>query len=670
MNLLIKDLPLWEPRSLSNLKNRNCIYSLQSIRGGATLLKKVLRIVIIVLLLVLTIVPVALSEDRLHIVRVDIVGNASISKEEILKVLNIGDEVDKESLKASLQRLLDTGLFSNVEGNVNIEANKYILVIDVKENPILKSIELTGNKEIKIEELKSLITLKEGEVLNFNILKKDLENIAKLYKEKGYAGANFQFNVSNDGILSIIITEGPTISDFNFLGNSVINSSSLTQELNIYKGRVISNNLLKEVALKIQDLYKSKGYVASTVLNAYVDNKGVLTFEIAEGKISSIEIKGNQKTKDYVILREMSLKPGDILNVSSIQKNLQKIYNLGYFSDLNVSLKNSETPGEVVLVVQVVEQPTGQLSGSLVYSTTEGFSIALGLMDSNLLGTGRKLGLSLNLGATTEDLSLNYTEPYLANTNTTLNSVIIWRNGDYTETIDGNTVKYNEDRKSLDINLNKSIGNDLYGILGVSFNNFQYQPQEGSSLPDVISSGTSNSITLGISQDTRDVTISPQKGNYHTISVEDGGGLLGGDFNFTKINTDFRWYEPISESETLAVNYMWGIGLGRIPYIEKYNVGGFNSIRGLPENWKKSDITELLSFEYRLKYDQNVIGVIFWDMGNGWNNDEKVDPADFKMGIGLGLRIMVPPMGVIRMDYGWGSTDWQGKFYFSVGEKF
>jgi len=57
-------------------------------------------------------------------------------------------------------------------------------------------------------------------------------------------------------------------------------------------------------------------------------------------------------------------------------------------------------------------------------------------------------------------------------------------------------------------------------------------------------------------------------------------------------------------------------------------------------------------------------------MGNGWNNDEKVDPADFKMGIGLGLRIMVPPMGVIRMDYGWGSVDWQGKFYFSVGEKF
>jgi outer membrane protein insertion porin family len=636
------------------------------------LLKEVLGIVVILLLLVLTIVPVALSQDRFHITRVDIVGNVNTDKEEILKVLNIGDEIDKDTLKASLQRLLETGLFSNVDGNVKVEGDNYILIISVKENPILKSIELTGNKEIKIEELKSLITLKDGEILNFNILKKDLENIAKLYKERGYTAANFQFSISNDGVLNIIINEGPVVSGFNFLGNSVIDSSSLSKELDTYKGRVISNNLLKEIALKIQDLYKSKGYVASTVLNAYVDNKGVLTFEIAEGKLASIEIKGNQKTKDYVILREMSLKPGDILNVSSIQKDLRKIYNLGYFSDLNVSLKSAETPGEVVLIVQVVEQPTGQLSGSLVYSTTEGFSVALGLSDSNLLGTGRKLGLSLNvgLGLTTEDLSLNYTEPYLANTDATLNSVVIWKKGSYTETIEGDTVKYNEDRKSLDINLNKSIGNDLYGILGVSFNNFQYQPQEGYSLPEVISPGTSNSITLGVSQDTRDVQFSPQKGNYHTISVENGGGLLGGDFNFTKLNTDFRWYGPISENEILAVNYMWGIGLGNIPYIEKYNVGGFNSIRGLPENWKKSDITELLSFEYRLKYDQNVIGVIFWDLGNGWNNNETVAPADFKMGVGLGLRIMVPPMGVIRMDYGWGSTDWQGRFYFSIGEKF
>lgn len=636
------------------------------------MLKEVLGIVVILLLLVLTIVPVALSQDRFHITRVDIVGNVNTDKEEILKVLNIGDEIDKDTLKASLQRLLETGLFSNVDGNVKVEGDNYILIISVKENPILKSIELTGNKEIKIEELKSLITLKDGEILNFNILKKDLENIAKLYKERGYTAANFQFSISNDGVLNIIINEGPVVSGFNFLGNSVIDSSSLSKELDTYKGRVISNNLLKEIALKIQDLYKSKGYVASTVLNAYVDNKGVLTFEIAEGKLASIEIKGNQKTKDYVILREMSLKPGDILNVSSIQKDLRKIYNLGYFSDLNVSLKSAETPGEVVLIVQVVEQPTGQLSGSLVYSTTEGFSVALGLSDSNLLGTGRKLGLSLNvgLGLTTEDLSLNYTEPYLANTDATLNSVVIWKKGSYTETIEGDTVKYNEDRKSLDINLNKSIGNDLYGILGVSFNNFQYQPQEGYSLPEVISPGTSNSITLGVSQDTRDVQFSPQKGNYHTISVENGGGLLGGDFNFTKLNTDFRWYGPISENEILAVNYMWGIGLGNIPYIEKYNVGGFNSIRGLPENWKKSDITELLSFEYRLKYDQNVIGVIFWDLGNGWNNNETVAPADFKMGVGLGLRIMVPPMGVIRMDYGWGSTDWQGRFYFSIGEKF
>jgi len=636
------------------------------------LLKKVLLIDIMIAILFFTVVPFASSENKVHITRIDVLGNVNISRDEILKVLDIGNEIDKDVLKAGLQRLLDTGWFSNVDGNVNVEGNNYILVINVKENPVIKSIELTGNKEIKLDEIKGLITLKEGEVLNLNTLKKDIENIAKLYREKGYAAASFQFNMSSDGVLNIIITEGPIVSGFNFTGNSVIDSSTLSQELSGYKGRVVSNNLLKEIALKIQDIYKEKGYVAAIVLNASVDNKGVLTFEIGEGKIASIEVKGNQKTKDYVILREMKLKVGDILNVDVLQKDLQRIYNLGYFSDLNVSLKNAETPGDIILIVNVIEQPTGQLSGSLTYSTTEGFSIAFGLSDSNLMGTGRKLGLSLNLGLSlsTEGLSLNYTEPYLANTNTTLNSSLVWKKGSYTETINEETVGYNEDIKSFDVNLNKLVGENLYGIVGISFNNFQYQPQEGYTLPGFISSGTSNSITLGVSKDTRDIIFSPQNGDYHTVSVEEGGGILGGDFNFTKISADFRWYEPISKDEVLAVNYMWGIGLGEIPYIEKYTVGGFNSIRGLPENWKKSDITELISFEYRWKYDQNLVGVIFWDFGNGWSNNETVAPADLKMGVGLGLRVIVPPMGVIRMDYGWGSTDWQGRFYFSIGEKF
>ncbi len=636
------------------------------------MLKKSLVIGIGIVMLIFMVVPLALSQDKVHITKIDILGNVNISKDEILKILNVGDEIDKDALKAGLQRLLDTGWFSNVDGNVKVEENKYILIVNVKENPVIKSIELTGNKEVKLDEIRNLITLKEGEVLNLNTLKKDIENIARLYRERGYAAANFQFNMSSDGVLTIIITEGPVVSGFNFIGNSVINSSILSQELDIYKGRVVSTNLLKEIAIKIQDIYKEKGYVAAIVLNASVDSKGVLTFEIGEGKIASIEVKGNQKTKDYVILREMNIKPGDVLNVNALQKDLQKIYNLGYFSDLSVSLKNAEIPGEVILVVNVVEQPTGQLSSSLTYSTSEGFSISFGLSDSNLLGTGRKLGLSLNLGLSlsTEGLSLSYTEPYLANTNTTLNSNIVWKKGSYTETINDESVSYNEDVKSFEVNINKLVGNNLYGIVGISFNNFQYQPKEGYILPDFISSGESNSVTLGASKDTRDIIFSPQNGVYHTVSIEEGGGVLGGNFNFTKLNADLRWYEPISKDEILAVNYMWGVGLGSIPYIEKYTVGGFNSIRGLPENWKKADITELISFEYRWKYDQNLTGVIFWDLGNGWDNNETVAPADLKMGIGLGLRVMVPPMGVIRMDYGWGSTDWQGRFYFSIGEKF
>ena len=613
----------------------------------------------------------AISSGKIKISGIEVQGNSRISKDEIIKLLELPDEVDEEILKAGLQKLIDTGYFYNVDTSIKVVDNKYILVLNVVELPAFKGVEVTGNREISTDEIKNLISLKPGDAINLTILRSDLEKIANLYKERGYVGANFQFSMTADGLVTVNINEGPVVSDFEFKGNEVLKSEELGKELDKYKGRTLSINLLKEMVTCIQELYNKNGYPACVILNAYSNDAGVVTFEIGEGKISKIEIKGNNKTKDYVILREMETKVGSVLNADKLQKDLQKIFNLGYFSDIKADIHASETPGEIILTIEVVEQLTGQANGGLAYSTRDGLSLLLGISDSNLLGTGRKLGLSLNIGLTARDISLNYTEPYIFGDLSTLDCVLISRQAENSDIINDSTVKYNEDRKTLNLTLNRPIDSNLRGTVGVSCNDIIYSPDEdGTTLPDILQSGLSNAILLGVARDTRDVVFNPTKGDYYGTSIKFGGGILGGDFSFTKLTLDMRWYKPVTDKETVAINYTWNFGSGNLPYIEKSSVGGVNSVRGLPENWKKSDNTEILSFEYRIKIQENVSGVVFLDFGNGWDSDETINPTDLYTGIGLGLRIPLPPMGILRLDYGWGSYDWQGRFYFSIGHKF
>lgn len=628
--------------------------------------------IIISTVMIITVLTVPVfSNDKIKISGIEVQGNSKISTDEIIRSLELPEDVNEEILKASLQKLIDTGYFYNVDANIKVVNNKYILVINVVELPTFKGIEVTGNKEISSDEIKGLISLKPGDNINLVTLKSDLEKIANLYKDRGYIGANFQFDMTSDGILTININEGPTISGFEFKGNEVLTSSELEKSLEKYKDRVLSINLLREMAVYIQETYNKNGYPACVILNAYSNEKGIVTFEIGEGKISKIILKGNNKTKDYVILREMETKAGTVLNAKKIQKDLQRIFNLGYFSDIKADISSGEKPGEINLTIEVVEQLTGQANGGLAYSTRDGLSLVLGIRESNLLGTGRKLGLTLNVGFTTQDISLDYTEPYIFGDSSSLEGLIIWKHAESSDIIDDTTVKYNENRKTLSLALDRPINNELRGTVGFSYNDITYSPiEEGGTLPEILQSGISNAILLGVSRDTRDIIFNPTKGDYYGASIKFGGGILGGDFNFTKLTLDLRWYKPITEKETLAINYTWSFGSGNLPYIEKVSVGGVNSVRGLPENWKKSDNAEILSLEYRIKIQENFGGVIFLDLGNGWKNDETINPFDLYTGVGLGLRISIPPMGVLRLDYGWGSYDWQGRFYFGIGQKF
>lgn len=126
----------------------------------------------------------AISSDKIKISGIEVQGNSRISKDEIIKLLELPDEVDEEILKAGLQKLIDTGYFYNVDTSIKVVDNKYILVLNVVELPAFKGVEVTGNREISTDEIKNLISLKPGDAINLTILRSDLKDCKSLQRKR------------------------------------------------------------------------------------------------------------------------------------------------------------------------------------------------------------------------------------------------------------------------------------------------------------------------------------------------------------------------------------------------------------------------------------------------------------------------------------------------------
>mgnify|MGYP001080119044 CR=1 FL=1 len=171
----------------------------------AKLTRKIILILTLLIFFCIIFNSYVLSGEKIKISGIEIQGNRNIPKEEIIKTLDLPEEIDEDIVRSGLQRLLNTGYFSNIDARIKVDGSKYILVISVSEAPAFKEIKVVGNKDIDTAEIANLISLKSGTTINLITLNQDLGKIAELYKSRGYIGANFQVNITEDGIIVINI---------------------------------------------------------------------------------------------------------------------------------------------------------------------------------------------------------------------------------------------------------------------------------------------------------------------------------------------------------------------------------------------------------------------------------------------------------------------------------
>ncbi|MFW6021991.1 MAG: BamA/OMP85 family outer membrane protein [Halanaerobiaceae bacterium] len=545
--------------------------------------------------------------------------------------------------------------------------NFSVMAQETATTQIITGIELEGNDNVDDSEILSLIETEVGSPLNEEQLKQDLQTI---YETGSFQDVSISFQSHDGGLKAIFeLIEYPVIEKIIIEGNESFTDERLLDLIELKEDSILNHNKLLEARKAIEELYQDNGYILAGFEDINITEENNLRMIINEGYINEIKLKGNEKTKDFVIIRELEFYEGDVLNIENLQNSFQKLMKLNLFENFNPHLERVEGPGNKAnIVIEISEAKTGNLGAGVTWSSEEGWLGFINVQERNFLGNGQTLGFNWEFGGVT-NYSINFHEPWLLGTPTSFGVSLYDKNSKGSDSDDG---KYKEHRRGGNISLGHKLIEDWNGKI-----RFKIEDSTIDYVEDTDSEGNPldtekasvRSLTLQTNRDTTDHPFNPTRGAIDTFSVEYAGQILGGNFNFTKYNADVRRYYPgFKLGHAWGLRAKGGIGIGDIPELEKYRLGGSESLRGYEYGEVDGDKMLLLNAEYRFPIVDNFTGVVFTDAGNAWEFNEEVDLSKLKLSYGAGLR-MNTPIGQIRLDYGF-NAEGGAQPHFSIGHAF
>ncbi len=552
----------------------------------------------------------------------------------------------------------------------------------------IKEISVEGNVTFTDDELLEDIEtgekwfmswLTDAGLLDMNKIQQDAQRIVTYYNNNGFLEAKIgepQISQQEEWLyVKFIVEEGPRfrVGTVDFTGDLLGDKEKLLALLTIRGQKFVSRQMIRDDILALTDYYAESGYAFASIrpitVKSPAGDRMDITFKISKGNlvyIDRISIKGNSRTRDNVIRRELRIAEGGVFDSKALRQSTQALQRLMYFEEVTITPEPSLDPDRMNVIVQVKEKSTGTFSIGAGYSSADKLILMGQISENNLFGMGDTLALSANISANSSRYNLGYTDPHLNDSPLSWGLDLFSTQREYDD--------YTKDSTGGGIRVGYPIF-EKWQIYG----NYSYTDTDLTDVSEDASFIIRNSVDLHVTsavkvslvRDTRNKRYGASEGSRNSVSAKYGGGPFGGDAEFTKLEGSSGWYFPIPFKTVFHANLSAGQVFenetDKLPVYERFYLGGLNSMRGF-KYAKVSPIDPLTGdriggdkmwytnteIVFPLLETQGLMGVLFVDAGQVLNDDE--DWGDFsnsvKRASGVEVR-WLSPMGPLRLVWGY-----------------
>jgi outer membrane protein insertion porin family len=653
-------------------------------------------------------VVVYVVKEKPSIHKILVAGNKEVELSKINEVLDLKRDqiLDVAKVKKNIEKIhdvyIDKGFYlAEVDYEIRPAGTNQVDVVfkvDERSKVEIRRINFIGNRALGDDELRGVMSTAEGGLFSFvsssgtykeDQFQRDLVLLTAHYYDHGYINVKItrpEITLSPDKrymYIQIAIDEGPQykIGKLDFKGDLMGPKKLYFDRLHIKPGEIFNRSKLSQDMFALNDFYKDQGYayVNVTPLTAIDAEKLTvdLTFDVQKGQpvyFERINIRGNSKTRDKVVRREMKVAEGELYNQTLLDLSKRRVQALGFFDKVDLSTKRGSSDDRIEVNVEVNERPTGTFQIGAGFSSVENFIAQAQISQNNLFGRGQTLALQAQLSSLRQLFLLRFIDPYFLDTPWTFafslfNQSIIFptfqRNstgGDLTwGYLFGDYWRVFLTYKAEEVSTSTSGA-------GVLFAGAQQSFVSSTVIANLFNAGLTSAVRGSISYDSRNDRLFPSRGMFHTLSVETSDPVLGADNVFTRFDAFARFYHPIWGPFVFKLNLTGGYVFSRdhcskgeeamgtctngVPIFERYFLGGINDVRGfrlrslgpIVQVPRVADPnSELVPFniggnvqaygnaeiEFPIFEKVGIRGVVFMDAGNAFNteNDRYCNPA-------------------------------------------
>lgn len=602
-----------------------------------------------------------------------------------------------------------------------LERNRVGINFDVSEGKVasIRKINVVGNSVFDDDDLIALFQLStpgwftwlnKRDQYSKERLAADLETLRSFYLDRGFVNFNIdstQVSISpdkKDVYITVNVTEGEkfTVSEVELAGNLVAPQSELIPLIALREGDVFSRKDVTETTQSLATRLGQDGYAFANV-NAVPEinnesRKVKLTFYVDPGKrvyVRRINFKGNSKTRDEVMRREMRQLEGAWIDTTKVDRSRTRLERLGYFDNINV--ETPAVPGtqdQVDVDISVEERPSGNFLAGLGYSQSQGIIFNTELVQENFLGTGNRVSVSFNNSNVNRAFGLGFLNPYWTDDGVSLGFNAAYRE---TDAEDANLSSYTLDQleggatlgfpvNEFDVlNVGAAVKHTTFTAGGnASQEVFAFRNREGK---DFLTLELSASFT----HDSRNSRLLPDEGSLTKVTGDIA--VPGGDLTYYKTTILHQHLFPIIGDYTLMLEGEVGYGEGfgdteDLPLFENFLAGGIRSVRGFEANTLGPRDSRNEPFGGNLKMVGSAELILpvpfledvkqfrlttFVDMGAVFGDNQDFDTGDFRYSAGIGA-IWLSPLGAMTFSYAvplkTKSADEVEPFQFTFGTSF